>query len=125
MRSIKVLSLATLFALTTLFGSGLLASEADAAMTKDEAKCRSTIFKATSKYQAGAWKAVAGCHKGKLKGKVGAGVDCNDPIQADIKGKLGKAASKIRRRPLLQPQAEAVGPARRHRRLPRPQLRDG
>ncbi len=96
MRTIKALSLATLFALTGLFGSGLLASEAHAAMTKDEAKCRSTIFKTTSKYQAGAWKAVAGCHKGKLKGKVGAGVDCNDPIQADIKGKLGKAASKIR-----------------------------
>ncbi len=96
MKSIKVLLLATLFTLTAVFGSGLLASEADAAMTKDEAKCRSTIFKATSKYQAGAWKAVAGCHKGKLKGKVGAGVDCNDPIQADTKGKLGKAASKIR-----------------------------
>ena len=96
MKSIKVLLLATLFTLTAVFGSGLLASEADAAMTKDEAKCRSTIFKATSKYQAGAWKAVAGCHKGKLKGKVGAGIDCNDPIQADTKGKLGKAASKIR-----------------------------
>ncbi|NQY91323.1 MAG: hypothetical protein HRT46_06635, partial [Deltaproteobacteria bacterium] len=49
MRTIKVLSLATLFALMGLFGSGLLASEADAAMTKDEAKCRGTIGKSVTK----------------------------------------------------------------------------
>ncbi|HIF64740.1 MAG TPA: hypothetical protein EYG16_01975 [Deltaproteobacteria bacterium] len=69
---------------------------ADAQITKDEAKCRGTIGKNVTKYVATAWKAVGGCHKSRDKGKVGAGTDCNDLGQADIKGKLTKAAAKLR-----------------------------
>ncbi len=70
---------------------------ADAQLTKDGAKCRSTIGKSVTKYVATAWKTVGGCHKSRDKGKVGAGTDCNDLAVADAaKGKLAKAAAKLR-----------------------------
>ncbi|MBC8293519.1 MAG: hypothetical protein H8E45_10190 [Proteobacteria bacterium] len=83
---------ATIAALVLAFG----VPTADAQLTKDEAKCRSTIGKNVTKYVATAWKAVGGCHKGRDKGKMGAGTNCNDLGQADTKGKLTKAASKLR-----------------------------
>ncbi|RMF20982.1 MAG: hypothetical protein D6760_10405, partial [Deltaproteobacteria bacterium] len=71
------------------------AGVASAQVDKDNAKCRSTIFKTQSKLAATAGKAVAGCWKNVLKGKAPASTDCNNPSVADTKGKLGKAEGKI------------------------------
>ncbi len=71
------------------------AGVASAQVDKDNAKCRSTIFKTQSKLAATAGKAVAGCYKNVLKGKAPASTDCNNPSTADTKNKLPKAESKL------------------------------
>jgi hypothetical protein len=67
---------------------------ADAQVTKDDAKCRATVQKNTGKLNATASKAIVGCWKSVLGGKIGF-TDCNDSATADTKGKIAKAASKL------------------------------
>lgn len=59
------------------------------------AKCRKALSKNVGKIQKTAAKNSASCHKGRLGGKVDASVDCNDPAQADPKGKLSGAIAKF------------------------------
>lgn len=66
-----------------------------AVLTKDGAKCRSTIAKGIGKFNATAMKTIAGCHKSRNGSKIG-DVDCNDLATADSKGKAGKAETKFR-----------------------------
>ncbi len=73
----------------------LLASAPAQAYDKTELKCRGTIVKGFAKANATAEKVLIGCHAGKAKGKVAAGVDCNDISAADNKGKFAKAAGKV------------------------------
>lgn len=72
------------------------ATTADAQMTKGDAKCRATIAKTTGKLAATIDKAIGKCHKDRLKGKVGPATDCNNSAVADTKGKISKAAQKLR-----------------------------
>ena len=51
---------------------------AQAQVTKDEAKCRSTLNKGAGKYASTANKAVIGCIKDGTKGK-NAATSCTDP----------------------------------------------
>ena len=71
------------------------AGAAGAQVDKDNAKCRSAIFKTQSKLAATAAKAVDGCWKSVLKGKLPASTDCNTPSTADTKGKIPKAQQKL------------------------------
>lgn len=78
---------------------GVLAFVASAtpalAQDKTEAKCRSTIAKNLGKYVATAGKAIVACHKDTNSGKRTDGADCNDPLDADTKGKVGPTGDKM------------------------------
>lgn len=78
--------------------AGLVLAAADAqAWNKGEMKCRATISKGLGKYVATAQKTLAGCHKNRNKGKVGAATQCNQIAVADMsKKKVQSAASKFR-----------------------------
>jgi len=76
----------------TLLGFSPIA--ANAQVTASDAKCRATISKAGSKYVKTAQKAVIGCHKLRDGGKIGAGTNCNDLSEADLKGKVATTAQK-------------------------------
>ena len=73
-----------------------LVGDAQASYNKFEQKCRSTLGKNGSKLAATVAKTLGGCHKNRVKGKIASAVDCNDISEADIKGKVGKAESKLR-----------------------------
>ena len=64
--------------------------------TADEARCRATIAKETARYVKTVFKLVTKCHKLRSKGALSLATDCNDPGQADSKGKLGSAHAKAR-----------------------------
>ena len=67
---------------------------AQAQVTKDDAKCRATANKGTTKLSSTANKAVIGCVKDRLKGK-NALTSCTNPFTADTKGKLPGAVAKL------------------------------
>ena len=70
---------------------------AHAAFDKTELKCRKGIAKNVLKSITTGHKTIAGCHKGRNAGKIGAGTDCNDLSSsgADAKGKFAKATTKL------------------------------
>ena len=90
----KFTTTTALVAISTLF---LLAGaqQADAELSKADQGCRGTIAKGFGKLAATADKTIAGCHKSRNKGTIGAGTDCNDLVAADLKGKVAKAAGKL------------------------------
>jgi hypothetical protein len=81
---------------TLLAGAALLAlaGAAEAQVTKDDAKCRATVQKNTGKLTATASKAIVGCWKSVLGGKISY-TACNDSATADTKGKISKASGKL------------------------------
>jgi hypothetical protein len=88
MKSMKLTAL--LAAATFVASAGL----AQAQVSKDDAKCRATVQKNTGKLTATASKAIVGCWKSVLGGKIGF-TNCNDSATADTKGKITKAAGKL------------------------------
>ena len=70
------------------------ATTAQAQVTKEDAKCRATANKSAGKYASTANKAVIGCIKDTIKGKASE-TSCANPVDADAKGKLGKARDKL------------------------------
>jgi hypothetical protein len=66
-------------------------------LTKGEQKCRTALAKTFTKAITTGDKVSAGCHSGRNKGTIGAGVDCNDlsNLGADTNGKFANAKAKI------------------------------
>jgi hypothetical protein len=88
------------FTLTVLLSSIVLvlvaAPAAQATLSKADQGCRGSVAKGLTKLSATANKTIAGCHKGRYKGKIAAAVDCNVVSPAsDPRGKVGKAAAKL------------------------------
>jgi hypothetical protein len=68
---------------------------ADAAFNAAELKCRDTISKLGSKMAQNAARAFNDCHKKRVAGTVAATTNCNSVAEADVKGKVQKAAAKL------------------------------
>jgi len=66
-----------------------------AAFSAAELKCRDTIAKLGTKLSQTAAKAFNDCHAKRIAGTVAAVTDCNSVIDADLKGKISKAAAKL------------------------------
>ena len=78
---------------------GLLAlhvpSPALAAFTTAELKCRDTIAKLGTKLSQTSAKAFNDCHAKRIAGVIAVTTDCNSVVDADLKGKIAKAATKL------------------------------
>ncbi len=61
----------------------LVASQAGAQITDDEADCRSSIVRAMSKYIDATETVINGCHQLRDAGELGPEIDCNDADVAD------------------------------------------
>ena len=72
------------------------AGVAQAQVSPDDAACRAAIHKNSGKLAKTAMKAVDGCVKGALSGKLGPATDCNNLAVADAKGKVTGAEGKLR-----------------------------
>lgn len=80
---------------TCLALSSLGAPPASAAFTGAEIKCRDTVAKLGSKLAQSATKAFNDCHAKRIAGIIAATTDCNSAVDADLKGKILKAATKL------------------------------
>lgn len=60
-----------------------------------DAACHAAIGKAIAKYQATLAKNLIGCHKSRSGGKIAEATNCNDAVQADLKGKRTDARAKV------------------------------
>lgn len=68
---------------------------AQAAFTPSEIKCRDTVAKLGTKLAQTAAKAFNDCHAKRVAGVVAVPTDCNASAEADLKGKIQKAAVKL------------------------------
>ena len=66
------------------------------AQTRGEAKCRDAIAKNVAKYAKTAFKVFEKCHRARSAGSEPLSTDCNDIQEADPRGKLVRAADKLR-----------------------------
>jgi len=85
----------TLICTLVVVTSMLVGTNADAAFSPEQLKCRETISKNGQKLADTAVKTLVACHKARSAGKLDAGTDCNDTVAADDKGKIGAAATKL------------------------------
>lgn len=74
-----------------------VAASADAAYDSAQLKCRSSLAKQGTKLASAAHKAIATCHRLRLKGVVSESTDCNDLAQADTRGKVERAEDALAR----------------------------
>jgi hypothetical protein len=84
-------------AFKSLVGAAVVASivvAAGTASASDDTKCHATIAKNITKYQATLAKNLVGCHKARNGGKQPLSKNCNDAIEADLKGKRTAARDK-------------------------------
>lgn len=66
-----------------------------AALTPAEISCRDALSKSEAKYARVAFKTVQRCHVERSTGARSLGDDCNDVGQADSRGKLARARTKL------------------------------
>lgn len=85
---------ALLLAAFALFASAVAPSHAEA-LSPVEISCRDGLAKGEAKYTKLALKTVQRCHLERSTGKRSLGDDCNDLAQADSRGKLARARTKL------------------------------
>lgn len=71
--------------------AALVVPSSSLALTSDETACRAGTAKAITKYSGLVAKTMLKCQARRSKGQLPLTVDCNDPMQADLADKLGRA----------------------------------
>ncbi|MFQ5353235.1 MAG: hypothetical protein ACE5D3_09235, partial [Candidatus Binatia bacterium] len=67
-----------------------------AQLGKPDQRCRAAIAKGLTKLAKTADKTIGKCHKKRNIGKIDIAVDCNNLVEADLKGKMAKAETKLK-----------------------------
>ena len=66
------------------------------ALTDAQTSCRSEIAGGLSRYVSSVAKLIVRCHQERSAGEIDLGIDCNDPAEAGVGGKLERAADSLR-----------------------------